>query len=64
MRSRWPEWCFLLVALASLAYWLHRAPLATVYALLGLLAVGACVFAALALWAKTMEVWKEWRDLR
>lgn len=64
MRSRWPECGFWLAVVGSLAYWLNRAPLATVYALLGALAVGACVFAVLALLAKAIQVWKEWRDLQ
>lgn len=64
MRSRWPEYCLLLAVGGSLAYWLHRAPLATVWLLLGALAVGACGFAALSLLAKAIQVWKEWRDLQ
>jgi hypothetical protein len=64
MRSRWPEWCFVAAVGASLAYWLNRAPLATVYALLGMLAVGACGYAVWWIWAKTIEVWKEWKEMQ
>lgn len=64
MRSRWPEVSVLVVIGAGLAYLLYPAPLGTLWGLGLLFVLG---FILCAFWhavAKTIEVWKGWRDLR